>query len=69
MPADRRLRQLKHGAQLADGQLVPFEQNEHPAPQRVAEHGQVVEDCRFHPLIRMNCFITETICQLWATAV
>ncbi len=49
MPADRGLRQLRDGAELRNRQLVPLEQQQHPAAGRVAEHGQVIEDCRFHP--------------------
>ena len=69
MTTDRGLRQLEHRAQLADRQLVAFEQDEHPAAERVAEHGEVVEDCGFHPLIRINCFIAEANCQQLARAV
>ncbi len=49
MAADGGLRQLQHGAQLADGQLVALEHQQHPAPGRVGKRREVVEDCGFHP--------------------
>ena len=59
VPADGGLRQLQHGAQLRHRQLVPLEQEQHPAPRRVGQRGQVVEDCSFHPYIRMKCYTNQ----------
>jgi hypothetical protein len=52
MTADGGLRQLQDGAQLRDGQLVPFEEEQHPPPRQVPQHAQLVED-RFNPHIRI----------------
>ena len=55
--ADRRLRQLEDGAQLGDRQLVALEHHQHAAASRIGQRGQVVKDCRFHPYIRMKCYM------------
>ena len=53
--ADGRLRQLQDAAQLGHGQLVPLEQQQHPAARRVGQRGQVVEDGgRRVPFIRIS---------------
>jgi hypothetical protein len=44
VPADGGLRQLEHRADLVYGQLVPFEGQEHPAANRVGQHGHVVKN-------------------------
>ena len=44
VPADGRLRQLQHGAQLGHRQLVPLENEQHPAPRRIRQRGQVVKN-------------------------
>ena len=44
MAADARLRQLQHGAQLRDRQLVLLEQEQDPAARRVGQRRHVVQD-------------------------
>ena len=53
--ADRRLRQLQDGAELRDRELVALEHQQHAAAGGVGQSGQVVENCGFHPYIRMKC--------------
>ena len=48
MPAHRGLRQLKDRAELRHRQLMPIQQEQHPAPRGVREDRQVVEDRRVH---------------------
>ena len=57
MPADRRLRQLEHGAKLGNRELVALEHQQHAAAGGVGQGGQVIENCCFHPSIRMKCCI------------
>ena len=60
VPADRRLRQLQHRAQLRDRQLVPLEDEQHPAAGRIRQRREVVENGRgIHPYIRINSLIQE----------
>ena len=58
VPADGGLRQLEDRAQLRHRQLVPFEHEQHPAARGIGQRRQVVEDCRFHPYIRIECYMT-----------
>ena len=44
VPADAGLRHLQHCAELGDGQLVLFEQEEHPAPCGVRQRRHVLEN-------------------------
>ena len=44
VPADRGLRQLQHGAQLGDRQLMRLEQQEQPVTRDVGQCREVVED-------------------------
>jgi hypothetical protein len=46
VPADGRLRDLHHRADLGDRQLLPLEQQEDAAPGQVSQDGQVREDGR-----------------------
>ena len=59
MAADRGLRKLEDGAELRDRQLVALEHEQHAAAGGVGQGGQVVEDCGFHPYIRMKCCIAS----------
>ena len=43
VPAHGGLRELKHGAELADGKLVPVEQQEQPAPDLVGQRAEALE--------------------------
>ena len=67
VPADRRLRQLQHRAELRHRQLVPLEDEQHAAARRVRERRQVVEDggvgTSFYPYIRMETYIEIGQCQ------
>ena len=55
VPADGRLRQLHDAAELGHRQLVPVEQQQHAAPRRVGERGEMVEDGGgARPFIRYN---------------
>ena len=64
VPADGRLRELQDGTQLAHRQLVLFEQEQHSAAGRIGQRRQIIEDCRFHPYIRIKCYIKARPCQL-----
>src|SRR4051794_3138694 len=61
VPADGRLRQLDDGAELRHGQLLPFEDQQHPSAGRVRERGEVVKDgWSIHPYIRINSLTLAT---------
>jgi hypothetical protein len=56
VPAHGALWKLHCGAQLADGQLVPVEQQQQPAPGGVGKRREAVEEGAglYHPCIRME---------------
>jgi hypothetical protein len=43
---------------------VAFEHQEHAAPCRVGEGGQILENRYIHPYIRMECYINRGFSQL-----
>ena len=57
--SDLGLRQLHDAADLGNGELVPFEEQQDAAARGVSQRGEVVENCgsSIHPLNRMKGYI------------
>ncbi len=67
--ADRRLGKLNDRAELADRELMLFEQEQDAAADRIGQRRQMIENRlrRFHPYIRMKCYMRGGCCQAGRT--